>query len=131
MKKLILIFSIILTNVSLNVMAHYEATKPPCYLPDKPISIIEPRTDFNRHNEITMPSVGLIAITACIAKEININEIFINYEKQEKGFYKMKDDFALIMFIHFIKKENEKINISVIEKNGTFHNFDLFIKINK
>ena len=78
-----------------------------------------------------MPSVGVIAITACIAKEININENFINYEKQEKGFYKMKDDFALIMFIHFIKKENEKINISVIEKNGTFHNFDLFIKINK
>jgi len=132
MKKLILIFFIILTNVSLNVMAHTEAPKPPCYLPDKPISIIEPRTDKKLHNVITMPSVGVMKIEACIAKEININEIFINYEKPKNGSYKIKDGhFTLLIFMHIIKKENEKINISVIEKNGTFHNFDLFIKIKK
>ena len=132
MKKLILIFSIILTNVSLNAMAHTEAPKPPCYLPDKPISIIEPRTDKKLHNVITMPPVDVMIIEACIAKEININEIIINYEKLKNGSYKMKDrNFTLLMFLHRIKKENEIINISVIEKNGTFHSFDLFIKIQK
>ena len=48
-----------------------------------------------------------VKIEACIAKEININEIFINYEKPKNGSYIIKDGhFTLLIFMRIIKKEN-------------------------